>query len=116
VNTDWQHIDDEECHRATASMELIGKRWTSGVLLAATRGAERFREFLAMVPGLSDRLLAQRLRELQEAGLIERMVIASTPVQVLYHLTKRGEDLMESLQPLVLYGQRWPDDQGTEQR
>ncbi|WP_329129487.1 helix-turn-helix transcriptional regulator [Streptomyces sp. NBC_01476] len=107
--SDWQHIDDEECRRATSAMELVGKRWTSGVLLAATRGAERFTEFMAMIPGLSDRLLTLRLGELQAAGLMEREVIPSTPVQVRYHLTDRGRDLMESLAPLVQYGQRWAD-------
>ena len=101
------HIDDAECHRFQASVELIGKRWSSGIVLAVARGAHRFSEITAMVPGLSDRLLAQRLRELEAAGLLEREVIASTPVQVRYRLTAKGSDLLQSLQPLVMWGQRW---------
>jgi DNA-binding HxlR family transcriptional regulator len=100
-------INDAECQRFTSSIELIGKRWSSGIMLAIERGAERFSEILASVEGLSDRLLAQRLTELEATGMVEREVIASTPVQVRYHLSDRGADLLASLQPLVSWGQRW---------
>ena len=63
-------------------MELIGQRWNSGILLALGRGATRFTEILASVEGISDRMLSKRLRELQIAGLVERSIIPSTPVQV----------------------------------
>ena len=75
--------------------------------MAIRQGAERFSEIVATVSGLSDRLLAQRLRELEAAQLIERVVVATTPVQVRYRLTERGTDLMDSLQPLVSWDQRW---------
>jgi DNA-binding HxlR family transcriptional regulator len=105
--TTWQHIDDAACRSFTASVELIGKRWSSGILLAIAQGATRFSEITATVSGLSDRLLAQRARELERDGLIERQVIATTPVQVRYVITERGSDLLESLQPLVGWGQKW---------
>jgi len=100
-------ISDQECRRFQSSLELVGKRWSSGILLAVAQGATRFTEIVAAVSGLSDRLLAQRVRELQAAGLLERQVIATTPVQVRYHLTDRGADLIRSLQPLVAWGERW---------
>jgi len=109
LSTDIQHIDDAECRRFQGSVELVGKRWSSSVLLAIARGATRFSEIVTTVPGLSDRLLAQRLRELETAGLLARDVVASTPVQVRYRLTLRGDDLLRSLQPLVAWGQRWVD-------
>ncbi|MDQ1564762.1 MAG: hypothetical protein QOI14_1713 [Actinomycetota bacterium] len=108
--SDIQHINDEECHRFQSSVELIGKRWSSGILMAIARGATRFSDIIAAVPGLSDRLLSQRVKELELQGLLERKVIASTPVQVRYQLTARGFDLMKSLQPLVAYGKRWDDE------
>ncbi|WP_233255389.1 winged helix-turn-helix transcriptional regulator [Naasia lichenicola] len=104
---DLAHIDDAECRRFTSAVELIGKRWSSGILLAIARGASRFSEIVAVVDGLSDRLLAQRLRELEATGLVRRTVIPSTPVQVRYALTERGRELLESLQPLARWGQRW---------
>jgi DNA-binding HxlR family transcriptional regulator len=103
----WHHIDDAECRRFTASVELVGKRWSSGILLAIAQGATRFSDIVHSVVGLSDRLLAQRLKELERVGLVERSVIATTPVQVRYELTPRGADLLQSLQPLVSWGQRW---------
>ena len=105
--TDIHLIDDAACLRFLSSVELVGKRWSSGILLAIARGATRFSEIVATVPGLSDRLLAQRLKELEESGLLRREVIASTPVQVRYGLTEAGADLMESLQPLAAWGHRW---------
>jgi DNA-binding HxlR family transcriptional regulator len=110
VTIDIDLIDDDECRRFQSSVELVGKRWSSAVLMAVSRGAARFSEIVSVVPGLSDRLLAQRLRELEAVGLLEREVIPTTPVQVRYRLTASGVDLMRSLQPLVAWGQRWRDD------
>ena len=105
--TTWQHIDDDQCRRFASSIELIGKRWSSGILLAIAQGATRFSEITASVTGLSDRLAAQRLKELERDLLIERQVVASTPVQVRYVITERGRDLLDSLQPLVGWGQKY---------
>jgi DNA-binding HxlR family transcriptional regulator len=103
----WHHIDDAQCRVFQSSLELVGKRWSSGILLAIAQGATRFSEILATVTGLSDRLLSQRLKELEKEGLVSREVVATTPVQVRYSLTASGADLMKSLQPLVSWGQRW---------
>jgi DNA-binding HxlR family transcriptional regulator len=105
--TGWELIDDEECRRASGVVELVGRRWSSGILFALARGASRFGEVLALVAGLSGRMLAARLKELECAGLVDRTVEPTTPVTVRYRLTARGRDLMASMQPLVRYGQRW---------
>src|SRR6187402_452070 len=106
-STDLAHINDDLCRSFLGSVELVGKRWSSAILLALARGADRFSEIIASIPGLSDRVLAQRLRELESVGLLRREVIATMPVQVRYRLTDRGTDLLESLQPLVGWSQRW---------
>ncbi|MBN9239014.1 MAG: hypothetical protein BGO97_04950 [Micrococcales bacterium 70-64] len=106
--TQIHHIDDDLCRRYLAtSVELVGKRWSSGILLAIGTGATRFSEITAAVTGLSDRLLAQRAKELEQAGLVHREVIATTPVQVRYTLTASGRDLLEAMQPLAHWGERW---------
>jgi DNA-binding HxlR family transcriptional regulator len=105
--TGWELIDDDLCRLATGVVELVGRRWSSAILLALARGAERFGEVLGMVAGLSDRMLALRLRELEHAGLVDRIVEPTTPVTIRYRLTARGRDLLASLQPLARYGQRW---------
>ena len=105
--TGWETVDDEQCRRATSIVEVIGRRWSSGILLAMSRGATRFTEIVVTVEGLSDRMLAVRLKELEHAGLIDRVVEPTTPVTVRYRLSSRGSDLLASLQPLQEYGQRW---------
>ena len=101
------HIYDDECRRFQESVEEVGKRWSSGILMALNLGSTRFSEILARVEGLSDRMLAQRLKELEASGLIAREVIPTVPVQVRYALTERGTDLMRAMQPLVDWGLRW---------
>ena len=76
------------------------------MLLAGTRGARRFGEYRRLVDGISDRLLSQRLKELESLGLLERQVIPTTPVQILYRPAPGGNDLIAALQPLVNWGDR----------
>jgi DNA-binding HxlR family transcriptional regulator len=97
-------IDAEACRAFQRTLECVGMRWSSAILLAGTRGARRFGEYRRMVPGISDRVLSQRLKELAGLGLIEREVVPTTPVQVLYRPTADGSDLMVALQPLVHWG------------
>ncbi|MBT0995263.1 helix-turn-helix transcriptional regulator [Cellulomonas sp. DKR-3] len=103
----WHLIDDDECRRASRVLELVGRRWSSSILFAIARGARRFGQVLASVAGLSDRMLAVRLKELERAELVVRLVEPTTPVSVRYELTPRGRELVEAMQPLVRYGQRW---------
>jgi DNA-binding HxlR family transcriptional regulator len=107
VTTAWDQINDDQCRLFQGSVELIGRRWSSAILMAVARGARRFSQILASVPGLSDRMLAQRLKELGAAGLLAREVLPTMPVQVTYQLSPSGRELMASLQPLVEWGLRW---------
>lgn len=95
------------CPHFHAAVELIGKRWTGAIVCALTEQPMRFGELGRAVPGLSDRLLSQRLRELEAEGLIEREVEAGTPVRVTYSLTAAGQDLGPSIRELKAWGQRW---------
>lgn len=99
----FEHIDAEKCRSFRHSMELVGKKWTAGVLLAGMRGARRFVEYRALIDGISDRLLAQRLKELEAHGLIERSVVPTTPVLVTYRPSERADALMRALHPLIAW-------------
>jgi DNA-binding HxlR family transcriptional regulator len=67
----------------------------------------RYAELGKAVPGLSDRLLSQRLRELEEEGLVERRVEAGAPVRVTYSLSEAGQDLDPALRELKAWAKRW---------
>ena len=69
------------------AIELIGRRWTGAILRAMLSGEARFNDIASVVPGLSDRLLSERLKELEAAGLVRRTVVASPPVRVAYALS-----------------------------
>ena len=101
------HIDDDECRRFQMAVEATGRKWTASILLAGARGAERFSEYRSLVDGISDRLLSLRLKELEQEGLMLREVIATTPVQVRYHLSPAGRELIAVLHPLVRWGTKW---------
>jgi DNA-binding HxlR family transcriptional regulator len=112
TRTGWETIDDDQCRRATTVMEMVGRRWSGAILLAIGRGANRFSEIAATIEGLSDRMLALRLKELEQSGLVDRTVEPTVPVSVRYHLSPRGRDLLASLQPIARYANRWEPEPG----
>lgn len=85
------------------SIELLGRRWTGVVLLAMHDGVERFSEIRDAVPGLSDRLLVERLRELQTEQIVERVAHGS---DIQYRLTAKGRDLRPVLEALAAWTQQ----------
>jgi DNA-binding HxlR family transcriptional regulator len=95
------------CPHFHAAIELIGKRWSGAILSALTDGPCRFVELSQAVPGMSDRLLSQRLRELEAEGLVQRTVEPGAPVRVSYALTEKGADLSPALRELRAWGRRW---------
>src|SRR4051812_46529850 len=97
----------EVCPHFHAAIELIGKRWTGAIVSALTAGPLRFGELARAVPGLSDRLLSRRLRELEQAGVVERHVEAGTPTKVSYSLTAKGTDLRPAMSELREWARRW---------
>jgi len=91
-------------HRA---VELVGRRWTGAIIRALCGGPQRFNELLATIPGLSDRLLAERLRELDREGIVRRTVSAGPPVRVEYALTERGAELEPAIRAIAEWAERW---------
>lgn len=99
-------------HRA---IELIGRRWTGAILSAMLQGASRFTDIVHLVPGLSDRLLSERLKELETEGIIVRSVHADTPVRIEYHLTEKGRDLFQVTEAVRQWATKWTSlDAGQE--
>ena len=90
-------------HRA---VELVGKRWTGAILLVMLDGPLRFSEIRQLVPDLSDRLLSERLKELEAEGIVQRRVIDGSPVKVEYSLTDKGQ----ALEPAVRALKAWAND------
>lgn len=95
------------CPRYHHAIELIGRRWTGAVLRVLIAGPRRFNELLAAVPGLSDRLLSERLRELEAEELVVRHVVPGPPVKVEYELTPRGHELEPAVRAIGAWAEKW---------
>jgi DNA-binding HxlR family transcriptional regulator len=99
--------DSPVCARYHHAVELIGRRWSGAILSVLLRGPKGFNELMAAVPGLSDRLLTERLRELESEGVVRRTVRPGPPVRVTYELTEPGADLEPVIAQLGRWAERW---------
>ncbi|MEU5859887.1 MULTISPECIES: helix-turn-helix domain-containing protein [unclassified Nonomuraea] len=95
------------CVRFHVALELIGARWSGAVIHMIFKGAHRYADLKAAIPGINDTMLARRLRELESAGLVERRVLPTSPVRVEYHLTEMGQELRPVLDELVTWAHKW---------
>ena len=91
-------------HRA---VELVGRRWTGAVIRALCTGPRGFNQLLATIPGLSDRLLTERLRELESEKVVRREVLLGPPVRVQYSLTECGAELEPTIRAISAWAERW---------
>ncbi|HUE25795.1 MAG TPA: helix-turn-helix domain-containing protein [Solirubrobacteraceae bacterium] len=92
------------------AVELVGKRWTGAILRVLMDGPLRFSEIAQAVPELSDRLLSERMKELEARGIVERTVIPGPPLRVEYSLSKMGHELGPALSELQQWAKRWLRD------
>ncbi len=95
------------CPHFHTAVELIGKRWTGAILWALTERPHYFAELSLAIPGLSDRLLSRRLRELEAEGLVERSVHDGSPARVSYALTDKGRALEPAIRELRSWAKSW---------
>lgn len=95
------------CPRYHRAVELIGRRWTGAILRTLLAGATRFSEIASAVPEMSDRMLSERLKELEGEGIVERRVIPETPVRVEYLLTAKGRALDTPVAAIAAWAEAW---------
>ncbi|HEX7300967.1 MAG TPA: helix-turn-helix domain-containing protein [Solirubrobacteraceae bacterium] len=90
------------------AVELIGRRWTGAIVaVLLDHGPLRFSEIAQAVPELSDRLLSERMKELEARGLVARHVEPGPPVRVSYELTAMGHELQPALDELRSWARQW---------
>ena len=99
----------ECCRLYHRAVELVGKRWTGAILLVLLDGPLHFSGIRELVPDLSDRLLSERLKELEAEGIVERRVIDSSPPGVEYAMTRKGLALEPPVRALKSWAHRWLD-------
>jgi DNA-binding HxlR family transcriptional regulator len=101
-------IDGAFCPYFHRAVELIGRRWTGAIVRALLRGVVHFSDLTRVIPDLSDRMLSERLKELEAEGIVARTVIPAMPVRVEYRLTEKGRALEPVLDAISQWAGEWP--------
>lgn len=101
-----QNHAPELCARFHHASELIGRRWTGAIIYVLLQQPCRFAMLRDAIPDITDRMLSERLQELEEEALVERTVVPETPVRVEYSLTKKGKGLAEAIGSLAAWAEK----------
>ncbi|MCI0182907.1 winged helix-turn-helix transcriptional regulator [Sulfoacidibacillus ferrooxidans] len=95
------------CPKFESAFALLGKRWTGLIIRVLLDGPKRFKDISDMIPNMSDRMLAERFKELEIAGLITRSVFPETPVRIEYSLTDKGRALEPVMDQVQCWANHW---------
>lgn len=95
------------CPKYHRAVELIGRRWTGAIVNVLLQGRRRFNEIGTHIPDMSDRMLSERLRELESEHIVTRIVVPETPVRVEYELTEKGRALENVVAAIGEWAERW---------
>jgi DNA-binding HxlR family transcriptional regulator len=115
---DWMLTMSDDVHmcpKYERAAELLGKKWTSKIVRVLGSGPTSFTKLRKSVDKLQDRVLSERLKDLEKRGVVERRVIPTTPVKIEYALTEKGHELQRVLDALQAWADRWEtlDDEDT---
>jgi DNA-binding HxlR family transcriptional regulator len=97
------------CPRYHRAVEVLGRRWSGAIVRAMLAGATRFGEVREAIPYLSNRMLSERLKELEAEGIVERIVVPEKPVRVEYRLTEKGRALGPVVEAISAWADKWVD-------
>jgi DNA-binding HxlR family transcriptional regulator len=97
----------ELCSRFHRASELIGRRWTGAIIFVLLRSTCRFATLRAAISEITDRMLSERLQELEREGILERTVIPEMPVRVEYALTRKGRALASTIDAIADWAHKW---------
>ena len=96
------------CARFHRASELVGRRWTGAILFVLLQSPRcRFATLRAAIPDITDRMLSERLQELEQEGIVDRTVVPETPIRVEYALTRKGRALAAAIDALAAWAEKW---------
>ncbi|BAB04227.1 helix-turn-helix domain-containing protein [Halalkalibacterium halodurans] len=95
------------CPKYEAAIDLLGKKWTGLIIRVLLAGPKRFKDIKAQIPGMSDRILTERMKELEQLEVVIRHVYPEKPVRIEYELTEKGKDLTPVIEAIQQWGEKW---------
>ena len=101
------HVAPQLCVRFHKASELIGRRWSGAIIFVLLHARCRFATLREAIPDITDRMLSERLQELEGEGIVERTVVPETPIRVEYALTKKGRALAEPIEAITEWAHKW---------
>jgi DNA-binding HxlR family transcriptional regulator len=97
----------ELCAKFHRASELIGRKWTGAIIFVLLRARCRFATLREAIPEITDRMLSERLQELEQEQILERIVIPEMPVRVEYALTEKGQALAKAIDAIGKWAEEW---------
>lgn len=94
------------CPKFEEAFQLLGKRWVGIIIRVLEAGPTRFNEIAEQIPDISKKMLTERLKDLEEQGMLKRDVTPTTPVRITYTLTEKGQ----AITPALTEVQKWADE------
>jgi DNA-binding HxlR family transcriptional regulator len=107
ASSEYAPYPPELCSRFHRASELIGRRWTGAIIFVLLKSRCRFATLRDAIPDITDRMLSERLYELEQEGIIERKVIPEPPVRVEYALTRKGRALASAMDAIAEWAHKW---------
>ena len=95
------------CNAFHSAIELIGRRWTGAIIFLLLKSRCRFATLRDAIPDITDRMLSERLQELEHEGIVERTVIPESPVRVEYSITPKGRGLAAAIDAISDWAHKW---------
>lgn len=100
-------MNTELCPKIEAALSLISKKWIGLIIYTLSTGTKKFSEIEKFIPGLSARLLTERLKELEKQHIVKKNIINEDHIKIEYELTRKGIDLANSFKQLEEWAQKW---------
>ena len=95
------------CPKYESAAEVLGKKWTGLIVRVLLGGPKRFKEIKEQIPEMSDKMLTDRMKELEVQEIVKRNVYPEMPVRIEYELTDKGKGLEPVIQSIQEWGERW---------
>ncbi|MDL5039727.1 winged helix-turn-helix transcriptional regulator [Heyndrickxia coagulans] len=95
------------CPRFEKAFQLLGKRWVGVIIRVLSDGPMRFNEMAERIPHISQKVLSERLKELEDQGILVREVYPESPVRIEYRLTEKGEAIKPVLDEVQSWADKW---------
>ena len=111
MGDDVEMENEHLCPKFESAFALLGKRWTGLIVKVLMDGPKRFKDISAMIPNMSDRMLAERFKELECSGILIRNVYPDTPVRIEYELSDKGRALKPVMDAVQFWGNQWVSDE-----